>query len=122
MPRAATNSDVFNAVAEPYRRAILDRLAEAGEQPVGSLVETTGLGQPSVSKHLRILKQVGLVSARREGRQRVYRLNADAMRPITNWVRTLDAHLDRQLDQIKQRAERTQQQQGGRDDSDGTQR
>jgi DNA-binding transcriptional ArsR family regulator len=85
MARAATTTDVFNAVAEPQRRAILDALA-GGERPVGDLVRALALPQPQVSKHLRVLRAVGAVSAREEGRRRLYRVNAPALKPIHDWV------------------------------------
>lgn len=106
MPRAATGSDVFNAVAEPQRRAILDLLAER-ERPVGEVVEALGLSQPSVSKHLRVLRQVDLVRARREGRQVLYRTNAGAIRPVHEWAGTFERFWSRQLRRIKDRAEST---------------
>jgi DNA-binding transcriptional ArsR family regulator len=86
MARAATTADVFNAVAEPQRRAILDALA-GGERPVGELVRELGLSQPQVSKHLRVLREVGAVAVREEGRQRLYRVNGPALRPIHDWIR-----------------------------------
>ena len=92
MARAATSSDVFNAVAEPCRRAILDRLS-LGEQPVGALVETMALAQPSVSKHLRVLKDVGLVATRRDGRRMFYRLNAEGLRSMHDWTATFAMEL-----------------------------
>ncbi len=85
MARAATTADAFNAVAEPRRRQILDALA-GGEQPVNDLVELLGLAQPLVSKHLRVLREVGLVEVRDAGRQRLYRLNAVPLKPIHDWV------------------------------------
>jgi DNA-binding transcriptional ArsR family regulator len=85
MARAATTADVFNAVAEPRRREILDVLA-GGERPVGDLVRELGLAQPQVSKHLRVLREVGAVDVRDEGRQRLYRLNGHALKPIHDWV------------------------------------
>ena len=85
MARAATTTDAFNAVAEPKRRRILDVLA-AGERPVTDLVRLLGLAQPQVSKHLRVLREVGAVEVRDEGRQRLYRLNARALKPIHDWV------------------------------------
>ena len=85
MARAATTTDVFNAVAEPRRRQIIDLLA-TGEHPVGELTRLLGLAQPQVSKHLRVLREVGAVTARDEGRQRLYRLNAPALKPIHDWV------------------------------------
>src|SRR5215208_5831312 len=85
MARAATTTDAFNAVAESRRRQILDILA-AGERPVNDLVRLLGLSQPQVSKHLRVLREVGAVDVREEGRQRLYRLNARALKPIHDWV------------------------------------
>jgi DNA-binding transcriptional ArsR family regulator len=83
--RAATTTDAFNAVAEPRRRQILDALA-AGERPVNDLVDVIGLAQPLVSKHLRVLREVGLVEVREEGRRRLYRLNGRPLKPIHDWV------------------------------------
>jgi DNA-binding transcriptional ArsR family regulator len=85
MARAATTADAFNAVAEPRRRQILDALA-GGERPVNDLVGLLGLAQPLVSKHLRVLREVGLVEVRDAGRQRLYRLNAAPLKPIHDWV------------------------------------
>jgi DNA-binding transcriptional ArsR family regulator len=85
MARAATTTDAFNAVAEPRRRQILDLLAQ-GERPVNDLVELLGLAQPQVSKHLRVLREVDLVHVRDEGRQRMYRLNPEPLRPIHDWL------------------------------------
>jgi DNA-binding transcriptional ArsR family regulator len=89
MARAATTADAFNAVAEPRRRQILDILA-GGERPVNDLVAVLGLAQPQVSKHLRVLREVGAVEVRDEGRQRLYRLNGLALRPIHDWVRNYE--------------------------------
>src|SRR4051812_37988401 len=85
MARAATTADVFNAVAEPRRRELLDVLA-GGERPVNELVAALRIGQPQVSKHLKVLREVGLVDVRDEGRRRVYRLNGRALKPIHDWV------------------------------------
>ena len=85
MARAATTADTFNAVAEPRRRAILDVLA-GGERPVNDLVAALGLAQPQVSKHLRVLREVGAVDVRDEGRRRLYRINGEALKPIHDWV------------------------------------
>ena len=85
MARAATTTDAFNAVAEPRRREILDALAD-GERPVGDLVERLGLAQPQVSKHLKVLREVGLVDVRDEGRQRLYRIDGRPLREIHDWV------------------------------------
>lgn len=86
MARAATTADAFNAVAEPRRRQILDLLAHR-ERPVNDLVHELGLGQPQVSKHLRVLREVGAVDVREQGRQRLYRLNGPALKPIHDWVK-----------------------------------
>ena len=104
MARAATTSDAFNAVAEPRRREILDYLA-IGERPVGDLVAKLGLEQPSVSKHLRVLRDVGLVRVRRHGRQMLYRTNAEAIRPLHEWTKTFERLWSHQLMRIKERAE-----------------
>ena len=106
MPRAATSSDVFNAVAEPQRRAILTFLA-VHEHPVGDIVDALELAQPSVSKHLRVLRDVGLVRARRDGRQVLYRTNAGAIRPLHEWAGTFERYWRNQLTRIKERAERS---------------
>jgi DNA-binding transcriptional ArsR family regulator len=89
MARAATTADAFNAVAEPRRREILDLLA-AGERPVNELVQRLGLAQPQVSKHLRVLREVGAVDVRDAGRQRLYRVNGHALKPIHDWVKTYE--------------------------------
>jgi DNA-binding transcriptional ArsR family regulator len=85
MARTATTTDVFNAVAEPRRRQILDVLA-GGERPVNALVDAVGLTQPQVSKHLRVLREVGAVRVRENGRQRLYRVDGPALKPIHDWV------------------------------------
>jgi DNA-binding transcriptional ArsR family regulator len=105
MPRAATSSDVFNAVAEPQRRAILEFLA-ADERPVGDIVDALELAQPSVSKHLRVLRDVGLVQVRRDGRQMLYRTDAAAIRPLHEWAGLFERYWRNQLTRIKERAER----------------
>ena len=89
MARAATTTDAFNAVAEPRRRQILDALA-GGERPVNDLVALLGLAQPLVSKHLRVLREVGIVAAREDGRQRLYRLNGRALKPVYDWVKDFE--------------------------------
>jgi DNA-binding transcriptional ArsR family regulator len=104
MARAATRSDVFNAVAEPQRRIILQLLASE-ERPVGDLVRMLRVTQPSVSKHLRVLRDVGLVEARREGRNILYRTNASGLRPLHEWAGAFEQHWRHQLGRIKQRAE-----------------
>jgi DNA-binding transcriptional ArsR family regulator len=105
MARSPTTSDAFNAVAEPRRRQILDLLAK-GERPVNDLVNTLGMGQPQVSKHLRVLREVGLVNVRGSGQQRLYTLNAERLKAIYDWVRAFEPFWDQQLDRIKVRAER----------------
>jgi DNA-binding transcriptional ArsR family regulator len=102
--RAATTSDAFNAVAEPRRREILNYLALA-ERPVGDIVASLGLEQPSVSKHLRVLRTVGLVRVRRHGRQMLYRTDAEAIRPLHEWTKTFERLWAHQLGRIKERAE-----------------
>ena len=104
MARAATTSDAFNAVAEPRRRDILNYLA-LQERPVGDVVAALELEQPSVSKHLRVLKDVGLVRARRDGRHMLYRTNAEAIRPLHEWAGTFERLWRHQLLRVKERAE-----------------
>ncbi len=111
MARAATTADAFNAVAEPRRRQILDALA-GGERPVNDLVGQVGLAQPQVSKHLRVLREVGLVQARDHGRQRLYRLNGKPLKPIHDWVKSYERTwserfeaLDVVLDELKGKEE-----------------
>ena len=104
MPRASTTSDAFNAVAEPRRRAILSFLA-LQERPVGDIVDALGFEQPSVSKHLRVLKDVGLVKVRRDGRNMLYRTEAEALRPLHEWTETFERFWRHQLSRIKERAE-----------------
>lgn len=105
MARAATTTDAFNAVAEPRRREILEYLAD-GEQAVEEIVIRLRLGQPSVSKHLRVLRDVGLVRVRRQGRHMLYRTNADAIRPLHEWAGTFEKFWQHQLLRVKERAER----------------
>jgi len=105
MARAATTSDAFNAVAEPRRRAILNFIA-LQERPVGEIVDSLGLEQPSVSKHLRVLLEVGLVNVRRDGRRKFYRTNAEAIRPLHEWTGTFERFWRHQLMRVKERAER----------------
>jgi len=111
MARAATTSDAFNAVAEPRRRQIVDVLA-GGERPVNDLVAQLGVGQPQVSKHLRVLREVGVVEVRGDGRRRLYRLNGQALKPIHDWVRAYERtwserfdQLDVVLDELKEKEE-----------------
>ena len=111
MARAATTADAFNAVAEPRRRQIVDLLA-AGERPVNDLVRELGVAQPQVSKHLRVLREVGVVDVREEGRRRLYRLNGRALKPIHDWVQAYERtwsqrfeQLDVALDELKKKEE-----------------
>ena len=112
MARAATTADAFNAVAEPRRREILDALA-GGERPVNELVRVLGVAQPQVSKHLRVLREVGAVDVRNEGRRRLYRVNSQALKPIHDWVTSYERmwserfdELDVVLDELKRKEER----------------
>jgi DNA-binding transcriptional ArsR family regulator len=104
MARAATTSDAFNAIAEPRRRDILQYLA-ARERPVSEIVQALDMEQPSVSKHLRVLKDVGLVRMRCSGRQKLYKTNAEAIRPIHDWTSQFTRYWQHQLDRVKKRAE-----------------
>ena len=111
MARAATTADAFNAVAEPRRRQILDVLA-GGERAVNDLVGLLGLAQPQVSKHLRVLREVGVVEVRNEGRQRLYRLNGHALKPIHDWVKDYErlwserfVEMDAVLEELKLKEE-----------------
>lgn len=108
MPRAPTTSDVFNAVAESRRRDIIGRLAEKGAMPVGDLILSLGLPQPTVSKHLAVLRRVGLVGVSRLGRRRVYRLLPERLKPVHDWVCGFEHFWTHQLERIKERAERTE--------------
>ena len=107
MPRASTTSDVFNAIAEPRRRQIVELLARRPGLAVGDLVEALELPQPTVSKHLGVLREVGLVSAVQQGKQRMYRLEAEKLKAVHDWAKSFENLWDHQLDRIKQRAERT---------------
>ena len=104
MARAATTTDAFNAVAEPRRREILQYLA-ARERPVEDIVVALKLAQPSVSKHLRVLRDVGLVHVRRNGRHKYYKTNAQALRPLHEWTAFFEKLWTHQLNRIKERAE-----------------
>ncbi len=100
MPRAATTSDVFNAVADVHRREILDVLI-TGEKPVGAIVNDLAMSQPQVSKHLRVLSEVGLVRCRAEGRLRLYRLESAQLRPVHDWVAKYERATNDRLDRIE---------------------
>ena len=100
MARAATTADAFNAVAEPRRRAILDALADAAERSVNELVDLLGLNQPQVSKHLRVLREVGAVDVREDGRRRLYSLNGHALKPIHDWVKNYEQLWSERFDEL----------------------
>jgi DNA-binding transcriptional ArsR family regulator len=106
MPRAPTTTDAFNAIAEPRRREIINLLAGGRAHAVGELVTRLRLPQPAVSKHLGVLRRVGIVSVRRHGRRRLYRLNANELKPVHDWTETFERYWTHQLGRIKDRAER----------------
>ena len=112
MARAATTADAFNAVAEPRRRQILDALAEV-ERPVNDLVQLLGLAQPQVSKHLRVLREVGVVDVRESGRQRLYRLNGRALKPIHDWVARYERSWSERFDRLDDVLEDLKQEEEG---------
>lgn len=112
MPRAAATVDVFSAVAEPHRRDILVYLATR-ERAVSDIVGALGVAQPSVSKHLKVLREVGLVHVRREGRQIFYRTNAEAIRPLSDWAGVFERVWRHQLARVKEKAERADSSKGG---------
>ncbi len=116
MARAATTADAFNAIAEPRRREILDALA-GRERPVNDLVRHLGLPQPQVSKHLRVLREVGAVDVRHQGRQRLYRLNGRALKPIHDWVKNYERSWSERFDQLDVVLEDLKRKEEG-DDSD----
>ena len=105
MARAATTSDVFNAIAEPRRREIVDLLALGAERDVTELVIKLGLPQPAVSKHLGVLRKVGLVAVHKAGQRRLYRLNPQELKPVHDWIQTFERFWTDQLDSIKAVAE-----------------
>jgi DNA-binding transcriptional ArsR family regulator len=117
MARAATTADAFNAVAEPRRRQILDLLA-GGERPVNDLVGLLGLAQPQVSKHLRVLREVGAVEVRDEGRRRLYRLNGHALKPIHDWVSTYERSWSQRFERLDVVLEDLKRQEEGADGGD----
>ena len=106
MARAATTADVFNAIAEPRRRQVIAVLADGREYAVGEVVTRMRMPQPAVSKHLGVLRKVGVVSVIRRGQHRMYRLNAAKLRPVHDWVKTFERYWTHQIGQIKERAER----------------
>lgn len=106
MARAATTTDVFNAIAEPRRREIIGLLNDGREWAVGDVVARVKIAQPAVSKHLGVLRKVGVVSVVKRGQHRIYRLNAAELKPVHDWVKTFERYWTHQLGQIKVRAER----------------
>ena len=106
MPRARTTADVFNAIAEPRRRQIIEVLARRGALAVSALVVTLNMPQPAVSKHLGVLRKVGIVSVTRQGQQRLYQLEAQELKTVHDWAKKFEQHWSHQLDRIKERAER----------------
>ncbi len=105
MARAATTADVFNAIAEPRRREIIGMLSDGGEHAVGDVVLRLRMAQPAVSKHLGVLRKVGVVAVSRRGQMRLYRLNAKELKPVHDWVKVYERFWTHQLDRIKMRAE-----------------
>jgi DNA-binding transcriptional ArsR family regulator len=106
MPRAATTSDVFNAIAEPRRREIIDLLAGGRARAVGDLVNTLNIPQPAVSKHLGVLRKVGIVTVSKQGQHRLYQLNAEELKPVHDWVKNFERFWSHHVGRIKERAER----------------
>jgi DNA-binding transcriptional ArsR family regulator len=105
MPRAATTSDVFNAIAEPRRRELIDLLVKGKEHAVGDLVLRLHMPQPAVSRHLGVLRKVGVVTVSKRGPLRLYRLNAEELKPVHDWVKMYERFWTHQLDRIRERAE-----------------
>lgn len=105
MPRAATTTDVFNAIAEPRRREIIAALVDGKEHAVGEVVSTLRLPQPTVSKHLSVLRRVGIVTVSKRGQLRMYRLNPKELKPVHDWVKTYERFWTHQIDKVKERAE-----------------
>ena len=117
MARAATTADAFNAVAESRRREILEFLV-GGERPVNDVVHALGLAQPQVSKHLRVLREVGAVHVREDGRQRLYRLNAEALKPMHDWVQQFEQTWSERFDALDDVLEDLKQKEQGDGDGD----
>ncbi|HEY7211120.1 MAG TPA: metalloregulator ArsR/SmtB family transcription factor [Bryobacteraceae bacterium] len=111
MARAATTADVFNAIAEPRRRDIINLLSDGTEHAVGDVVDRLQIPQPAVSKHLGVLRKVGIVSVTKQGPLRLYRLNAQELKPVHDWVKEFERFWTHQLDRIKERAERKMREQ-----------
>ena len=105
MARAATTTDVFNAIAEPRRREIIGILSDGKDWTVGDMVARVDIGQPAVSKHLGVLRTVGVVTVVKDGQHRLYRLRAEQLKPVHDWVKTYERYWNHQIDRIKERAE-----------------
>jgi DNA-binding transcriptional ArsR family regulator len=105
MPRAATTADVFNAIAEPRRREIISVLIDGQERAVSDVVRVVRMPQPTVSKHLGVLRRVGVVTVVKRGQHRMYRLNAAELKPVHDWVKTFEKYWTHQISRIKERAE-----------------
>jgi DNA-binding transcriptional ArsR family regulator len=112
MARSATTADVFNAIGDANRREILDALIP-GEKPVGAIVHDLSMSQPQVSKHLRVLSEVGLVRSRAEGRRRLYRLEPAHLRPFHDWLAKYERAMNERLDRVDDYLRKLQQQEGG---------
>lgn len=106
MARAATTTDSFNAIAEPRRRELIDMLAQGGPYAVGELVKAIGLSQSAVSKHLGVLRKVGIVSVSKRGQHRLYRLQPRELKAVYDWAKTFERFWTQQIDRIKEAAER----------------
>ena len=117
MARAATTTDAFNAVAEPRRRQILDALAD-GEQRVNDLVDRLDVSQPQVSKHLKVLREVGLVQVREAGRERIYRLDGRSLKPIHDWVKNYERMWSERFDALDEVLEELKAKEEGNGDDD----
>jgi len=122
MARAATTTDVFNAIAEPRRRQIVELLAVGGAHAVRTLVDRLRIGQPAVSKHLGVLRKVGVVSAKKHGQQRMYELNAGELKTVHDWSKQFERMWTHQLGRIKARAERMAQEHGAKQSKPGKER
>jgi len=105
MARAATTTDVFNAIAEPRRREIVGFLNDGREWAVGDVVLRVKMAQPAVSKHLGVLRKVGVVTVVKRGQHRMYRLNAERLKPVHDWVKVFEPYWTNQISRIKERAE-----------------
>jgi DNA-binding transcriptional ArsR family regulator len=118
MARAATTTDVFNAIAEPRRREIIGMLSDGGEHAVGDVVLRLRMAQPAVSKHLGVLRKVGVVTVSKRGQMRYYRLNAKELKPVHDWVKVYERFWTHQLDRIKMRAEQKMAERIARENQD----